>query len=36
MHDSVKAWRNMSYVLPRTLDHFAALGYRFDLLPVTL
>jgi peptidoglycan/xylan/chitin deacetylase (PgdA/CDA1 family) len=32
MHDSLKAWRNMSYVLPRMLDHFAQLGYRFEAL----
>jgi len=33
MHDSLKAWRNMSYVLPRFLEHFSALGFRFEALP---
>lgn len=33
LHDSLKAWRNMSYVLPRMLDHFSSLGYRFEALP---
>lgn len=33
LHDSLKAWRNMSYVLPRMLEHFAHLGYRFEALP---
>ncbi len=33
LHDSLKAWRNMSYVLPRLLEHFAALGYTFAALP---
>jgi len=31
-HDSLKASRNLRYVLPRYLQHFAALGYRFDVL----
>ncbi|MCA8830879.1 polysaccharide deacetylase family protein [Hymenobacter sp. BT728] len=31
-HDSLKARRNLRYVLPRYLAHFAALGYRFDKL----
>lgn len=31
-HDSVKAWKNLSWVLPRYLDHFAALGYSFKAL----
>ncbi len=30
MHDSQKAWRNMSYVLPRMLAHFSELGFRFE------
>ncbi|RAW01613.1 polysaccharide deacetylase family protein [Pseudochryseolinea flava] len=28
-HDSYKAERNMTYVLPRMLDHFASMGYAF-------
>jgi len=32
MHDSVKAWKNMSYVLPNILKHFSEQGYRFDKL----
>jgi peptidoglycan/xylan/chitin deacetylase (PgdA/CDA1 family) len=31
-HDSHKAYKNMSYVLPRLLDHFANQGYSFKLL----
>lgn len=31
-HDSQKAQRNMMYVLPRYLDHFAKQGYTFDTL----
>lgn len=33
LHDSLKAWRNMSYVLPRMLEHYSSLGYRFEALP---
>ena len=32
-HDSYKAEKNMSYVLPRFLEHFRSLGYTFDMLP---
>jgi peptidoglycan/xylan/chitin deacetylase (PgdA/CDA1 family) len=32
-HDSLKAEKNMSFVLPRFLDHFAAQGYSFNALP---
>lgn len=32
-HDSEKAKRNMLYVLPRFLDHFLKLGYRFPVIP---
>lgn len=32
-HDSLKARRNMEYAVPRVLDHFSNLGYRFDALP---
>ena len=31
-HDSFKAEKNMEYVLPRFLDHFASLGYSFKSL----
>ncbi|RIJ34224.1 polysaccharide deacetylase family protein [Pontibacter oryzae] len=31
-HDSLKAKRNMMYVLPRYLDHFAQQGYMFESL----
>ena len=34
LHDSVKAWPRMSYVLPRVLTYFAEQGYRFDALPL--
>jgi peptidoglycan/xylan/chitin deacetylase (PgdA/CDA1 family) len=30
LHDSLKAARNMRFVLPRILDHFTARGYRFE------
>lgn len=31
-HDSHKAEKNLRYVLPRYLDHFASAGFRFDVL----
>jgi peptidoglycan/xylan/chitin deacetylase (PgdA/CDA1 family) len=31
-HDSIKAERNMSYALPRYIDHFLNLGYSFNKL----
>ncbi|GAB3812793.1 polysaccharide deacetylase family protein [Pontibacter rugosus] len=31
-HDSLKAKRNMMYVLPRFLEHFSSLGYTFETL----
>ncbi len=31
-HDSVKAFPNLQYVLPRFLHYFAGLGYSFNLL----
>lgn len=31
-HDSLKAEKNMTYVLPRYLDHFANQGYTFKSL----
>lgn len=33
-HDSIKAWKNMSYALPKTLEHFSSLGYRFEAIEV--
>ena len=31
-HDSLKSQRKLEYVLPKVLDHFTQLGYRFDPL----
>lgn len=31
-HDSIKASRNMKYVLPKAIDHFLEKGYRFEVL----
>ncbi len=31
-HDSYKAEKNLKYVLPRYLEHFAAAGYHFSAL----
>lgn len=31
-HDSYKAQKNLTYVLPRYLQHFAQAGYRFETL----
>lgn len=31
-HDSLKAEKNMTYVLPRYLDHFTNQGYTFKSL----
>jgi peptidoglycan/xylan/chitin deacetylase (PgdA/CDA1 family) len=31
-HDSIKAEKNMTYVLPRLLDHFSQEGYTFKSL----
>lgn len=31
-HDSLKAARNLQYVLPRYLEHFARAGYQFSSL----
>jgi peptidoglycan-N-acetylglucosamine deacetylase len=31
-HDSLKAERNLRYVLPRYLKHFSELGYKFESL----
>ena len=32
-HDSLKAWPNMHYALPRYLAHFTELGYQFRAVP---
>ena len=32
LHDSVKAWPHLEYVLPRFLEHFSNKGYRFKAL----
>jgi len=31
-HDSVRAFKNMKYALPRMIDHFLEKGYRFEKL----
>ncbi|MEQ8423062.1 MAG: polysaccharide deacetylase family protein, partial [Cyclobacteriaceae bacterium] len=31
-HDSYKAEKNMRYALPKFLDHFTQLGFKFDTL----
>jgi peptidoglycan/xylan/chitin deacetylase (PgdA/CDA1 family) len=32
-HDSLKAQRNMTYALPRFIEHFLEKGYTFKILP---
>lgn len=32
LHDSLKAERNLRFVLPAVLEHFSGLGYRFEKL----
>jgi peptidoglycan-N-acetylglucosamine deacetylase len=32
-HDSVKAWKNLEYVLPKILDHFSQKGFSFRAIP---
>jgi peptidoglycan/xylan/chitin deacetylase (PgdA/CDA1 family) len=34
-HDSVKAEKNMSYTLPRFIEHFTRQGYSFKALPIS-
>ncbi len=34
LHDSIKAEKKMSYILPRVLEHFSEKGYRFEALPM--
>jgi peptidoglycan/xylan/chitin deacetylase (PgdA/CDA1 family) len=31
-HDSLKAERNMTYVLPKFLEHFTSQGFKFKTL----
>ncbi|GIV31870.1 MAG: polysaccharide deacetylase [Saprospiraceae bacterium] len=31
-HDSTKAWDRLNYALPRVLEHFSRLGYKFRSL----
>ena len=31
-HDSLKADRNLTFVLPRFLEHFSSAGYQFKSL----
>lgn len=31
-HDSIKAMDRLQYALPRVLEHFSSLGFRFDAL----
>jgi peptidoglycan/xylan/chitin deacetylase (PgdA/CDA1 family) len=33
-HDSIKASKNMSYTLPRYLEHFSKLDYNFKAIPM--
>lgn len=35
-HDSLKAQSNMTYALPRCIEHFSNLGYQFKALPNSL
>lgn len=35
LHDSLKAEKNMRFILPRVLQHFSEKGYRFEALPMT-
>ena len=32
MHDSIKASKNLKYVLPKVLEHFTEKGYKFKAL----
>lgn len=34
LHDSIKAEKNMTYILPRVLEHFSEKGFRFEGLPM--
>jgi len=35
-HDSIKAWRNMSYALPKTLEYLRDKNYTLKALPMSL
>ena len=32
-HDSEKAFERMAFALPKVLEHFSKLGYRFEVIP---
>ena len=32
-HDSEKAYERMAYALPKVLEYFTNLGYRFEVIP---
>jgi hypothetical protein len=32
-HDSYKAEKNLTYVLPRYIEHFLTLGFEFKVVP---
>jgi peptidoglycan/xylan/chitin deacetylase (PgdA/CDA1 family) len=32
-HDSIKAEKHLRFALPRVLEHFSGLGYRFESIP---
>lgn len=32
-HDSIKAFRNLQYTLPKVLEHYSNLGYKFKSIP---
>lgn len=32
-HDSIKASRNLQYALPKVLEHYSNLGYKFKSIP---
>ena len=32
-HDSYKAEKNLTYALPRYIEHFLNLGYEFKVVP---
>jgi peptidoglycan-N-acetylglucosamine deacetylase len=31
-HDSIKAWNNLKFALPKTLEHLSELGYKFSAI----
>ncbi len=33
-HDSIKAFKNMRFALPKYLEHFSKLGYKFESIPM--